>query len=333
MDSTALIVPDTAVAASRPAPPLNEQQRARVHSVELDSLQPSTRAAYLSDKRVYEAWLAETFPGVTDGAVTTIEHALAWLESLAARGLTLATIKRRRAMLVHLVPGLRDAAPECRPFMRGMANRLQDFSERGRRAFTWDQVAEAVTKLDNSMDGELRRAVLVFGVRSGMRRSELARLTWTMVDFRAEGLLVTLRMRTKTGGSGPAPTIALNKQLDEAGQPTALCPMTALARWKTVSAPASPDVLVFRHVSARTGEITEKPVLDKRFGWFVSEAAASLGLSTERIGAHSLRVGLVTCAVEAGHTLEQVMRVSRHKSHAVASGYIRHGGSAFQHGL
>lgn len=43
-------------------------------------------------------------------------------------------------------------------------------------------------------------------------------------------------------------------------------------------------------------------------------------------GAHSLRAGLITSAVEAGAHERDVMRHSRHKSVAVFRGYVRHVG-------
>ena len=51
--------------------------------------------------------------------------------------------------------------------------------------------------------------------------------------------------------------------------------------------------------------------------------AALAGHDVSRIGAHSLRTGLITAAVRNGAHERDVMRHSRHRSLAVFRGYVR----------
>lgn len=51
--------------------------------------------------------------------------------------------------------------------------------------------------------------------------------------------------------------------------------------------------------------------------------AAAAGLETGGLSAHSLRVGFITSAVEAGAELEHVMQVSRHRSYDRLLDYVR----------
>ena len=57
--------------------------------------------------------------------------------------------------------------------------------------------------------------------------------------------------------------------------------------------------------------------------WFyktIKELALKAGI--ERVSCHSLRHGFITCAAEAGKSLDRIQKISRHKSVAILLNYI-----------
>jgi integrase len=55
----------------------------------------------------------------------------------------------------------------------------------------------------------------------------------------------------------------------------------------------------------------------------VKQAALDAGLDADGFSGHSLRAGLASAAGDAGAGLPELMRQTRHKSTAVALGYLR----------
>jgi hypothetical protein len=62
---------------------------------------------------------------------------------------------------------------------------------------------------------------------------------------------------------------------------------------------------------------------DKAVVRLIKQAAEAAGLDPARFAGHSLRAGLATAAGDTGAGLPELMRQTRHKSTAVALGYLR----------
>jgi integrase len=73
----------------------------------------------------------------------------------------------------------------------------------------------------------------------------------------------------------------------------------------------------------KVGRPTGAELSDKAVARLVKSAAARAGLDPEHYSGHSLRAGLATAAGEAGASLPDLMRQTRHKSTQVALGYLR----------
>jgi integrase len=140
-------------------------------------------------------------------------------------------------------------------------------------------------------------------------------------------LLTIGRSKTDPQGRGEQVAIAANPADPD------FCPETALQAW-----------LVHRHQGAdlcadlpaadrdarplfcavtKSGRITGTPLSDKAVVRLVKQAAAEAGFDATHFAGHSLRAGLATAAGNAGAGLPALMRQTRHRSTAVALGYLR----------
>jgi integrase len=173
------------------------------------------------------------------------------------------------------------------------------------------------------------RAIILIGLVSAMRRSNLEALRWG--DFTAvdRGLQVLLR-RSKTDQEGEGFTVVLPR----AANPRT-CPVEAFESWRTeVRRQLGWDPLtegaddwffapVDRHghvARGRTGR--PKPLDGHNINRIIASRAAQAGLEGN-FGAHSLRVGFVTSAAAAGAPLHEIAEQTGHRSLEVLRGYVR----------
>jgi site-specific recombinase XerD len=177
--------------------------------------------------------------------------------------------------------------------------------------------------------GARDRAMLLLGFAGALRRAELVALRLADVTVvPGRGFLLTIgRSKTDPQGRGEQVAIAANPADPD------FCPETALQAW-----------LVHRHQGAdlcadlpaadrdarplfcavtKSGRITGTPLSDKAVVRLVKQAAAEAGFDATHFAGHSLRAGLATAAGNAGAGLPALMRQTRHRSTAVALGYLR----------
>ena len=91
------------------APQLSERDGSELQEIELVSLTHNSRKADESDLRMYTKWLNTHYPKVIEPALSTSMHMVLWLKEMSNRGLVLATIQRRVAIIRRLILSLRDA--------------------------------------------------------------------------------------------------------------------------------------------------------------------------------------------------------------------------------
>jgi integrase len=174
--------------------------------------------------------------------------------------------------------------------------------------------------------GARDRAMLLLGFGAALRRSELVALTLgDLVPVPGRGVQLTIR-RSKTDqqGRGDRVAVAANP-LDPS-----FCPAAALAAW-LAHRRGAPDCggggsdaerPLFCAVT-KSGTVTGTKLSDKAVVRLVKQAALDAGLDADGFSGHSLRAGLATAAGDAGAGLPELMRQTRHKSTAVALGYLR----------
>ena len=161
------------------APQLDEKQREELHQAELQSLSSSCRKAYASDLKQFVKWLEEYYPELADRPdQSTSTHMVMWLNSMRQDVLSLATIKRRLAMMRRLIPSLKDAAVQRHyaPSVKGLTRVMNDGLERGASPFMREDLEKAVDGIDRSSNDGCQKVAVLLMV-CGFRRSELKQLT------------------------------------------------------------------------------------------------------------------------------------------------------------
>lgn len=258
---------------------------------------PNTRRAYQSDLRAWETW-ALVHGCAAQGLPIPSDLCLAWLAHGAQHGLSPATLRRRAAWLsrCHRDAGLTSPtrAPEVVALLRGHA-RTSRHRMRRTAPLTLGLVLSALPEL-----AQRDRAIILVGLITGLRRSELAALTWADVQASENGAVLWVR-RSKTDQEGLGRVVGLPR---------------ASGRWCPV-----------RELMALRGEAADE---DPIFG--VSPAAVAravkrvarlAGEDPRRFGGHSLRAGFASEASRLGVSLASIMAQSGHTSPSIAASYVR----------
>jgi integrase len=171
--------------------------------------------------------------------------------------------------------------------------------------------------------------MLLLGFGAALRRSELVALTLGDVETVPSRGLMLLIARSKTDQQGAGQRVAVHANPAE----PAFCPAAALDLWLrhrleaadldwTVS-PSTRAVRPLFCAVTKSGRLTGAKLSDKAVARLVKQAALNAGLDAERFSGHSLRAGLATAAGDAGASLPELMRQTRHKSTAIALSYLR----------
>jgi integrase len=175
--------------------------------------------------------------------------------------------------------------------------------------------------------GARDRAMLLLGFAAALRRSELVALTLDAITtVPGRGFLLTIgRSKTDQQGRGEPVAVAANPA------DPAFCPVAALQAWlahRHQAADLAADVPdrgarpLFCAVT-KGGRVTGTALSDKAVVRLVKQAATDAGFDATGFAGHSLRAGLATAAGNAGAGLPALMRQTRHRSTAVALGYLR----------
>jgi integrase len=276
----------------------------------------STRRAYASDWRDFEAWCRGHGLAALPAAPATIAL---YLTDRAASHRP-ATLRRRLTVIarVHQGAGYPSPAGMQQPVvsetLKGI-RRTIGTAQSGKRPLYTEELRAMVQALPGTSQGIRDRALLLMGFAGGFRRSELAAVTMEDVAARTDGLVIRLR-RSKTDQEGQGREVAIPH-----GAHPDTCPVRAYRAW--VEAAGLREGPVFREVD-RHGRIAAKPLHKDSIGSIVKRAASRIGLDPAVYAGHSLRAGLATQAYLNGATELAIMQQTGHRSLATVRKYIRH---------
>ena len=278
------------------------------------ALSASTRRARRSDWEVFANWCA--LKGIQP-LPASVDTALGFLTA-QAKTKALATVLRYRATLgkLHKLAGhpspFSDA--RCTELLAGIRNRKGSAQDR-KRAATID-LAPAVEPGADVI--ELRnRAIMLLGLFTACRRSELSGLDVEDLTTVDEGMIVHLR-KSKTDQEGVGRYIPVPR----ADYAPEQCAVRAIKVWLDASATTSGPL--FR--SARRQGLTTRRLSARSIADVVKQAALAAGEDPANYAGHSLRAGFVTLAWEAGFSLEAIMEQTGHKKAETVRRYIRSSG-------
>lgn len=296
-----------------PPAPISPAEEATIRGY-LDAAQArSTRAGYRADLAHFTSWCEARGLASLPAEPATVAR---YLADIAPR-YKVATLERRLAAIsqAHQARGLDTPtrALAVRKVLGGI-KRTHGTAQHGKAPVLPADLRAMVAQLDESPAGLRDRALLLLGFAGAFRRSEVVALAVEDLQFRRDGLVVTLR-RSKTDQEGEGQTKAIPR-----GRDRTLCPVRALQAW--LAAAQIAEGPVFRPVD-RHGNIAAAAIAPFHVARLVKRLAEGAGLDPADYGGHSLRAGLVTAAAQAGAEERDIMRQTGHKSERTLRKYIR----------
>ena len=274
----------------------------------------ATLKAYRSDAEVFDAWCRSR--GILQPLPSSADVIAAFLAAEARRGVKASTIGRRAAAIryAHRASGLEDPTQNesVRRVLRGIRRTLGSSAHQKAPA-TAEVIAAMISHCPRTLTGIRDRALLAFGFAGAFRRSEIAALDVSDLDFLAEGVRVRIR-RSKTDQEGAGQEVAIPHG-------RSIKPVDALRQW--LDAAGIEDGAVFRPISRSQNVRGAKRLTPVSIARIIKAYAHEAGFEASEFSGHSLRAGFVTTAADRGANETQIMEVTRHKDLRTVRTYIR----------
>jgi integrase len=293
------------------APEVVERARENFRASKADA----TWRAYKTDWEDWELWATarKLSPLPADPAAICL-----FLAERSSR-LKIATLEGRLAGIsqAHKLAGLPSPThdPSVKAQMAGIRRRLgvKQAQKAAADLPTLRAMLETIPR--EGLAGKRDRAILLLGFGGAFRRSEITALTFEDLEFRPEGVLVTIR-KSKTDQEGVGRIVPIAKAPDPD-----VCPVEALRSWLGALAPIAKGH-VFRSLT-KWGTVRDGKMSDQVVALVVQGAAEKAGFDPSRFGGHSLRAGHVTQALAGGATDRQVQEVTGHQKVEMLNRYKR----------
>lgn len=229
------------------------------------------------------------------------------------------TLERRIASISQAHQAAGHSTPtsdiQIRVLMQGI-RRNKGTAQTGKAPAVTSDIKAMVANLPGNLLGIRDRALLLIGFAGGFRRSELVALDVDDLEFKREGLVVTIR-KSKTDQEGNGRKVGIPY-----GSNCETCPVRSLQLWFEES--GITEGPVFRSVN-RHGKVQEGRLSDKAVALVVKRSAEAAGLDSSKYSGHSLRAGLATSAAMNGASERAIMKQTGHRSEAMVRRYIREG--------
>jgi integrase len=269
----------------------------------------NTRSAYASDWKDFAAWCRSTGRSALPASADTLT--LFVMDRLKTRKVS--TVERRLAAIVsrHERDGRPSPyTPQLRALMSA-ARREKGVSVEQKAALSASSLKRILRWYGarRSFAAVRDRALIALGFGGGMRRSELAALDVADLVFHRKGVQVTVR-RGKTDQEARGRVLGIFK-----ASRSTHCPVASVKAWLALR--GSEDGPLFPG-SGKSGRLTGQAIND-----VVKRACQRVGLDSRLYGAHSLRAGFVTAAIQKGVPESIIMQRTGHRSIATVAKYVR----------
>ena len=300
----------THVGGHVPAPVLPVVLADKVRDLQEASKADNTRRAYLSDWRSWSAWCEAHGHSALPAHPDTVS---AYLADKAGT-VKVATLRRHLATVskAHQVAGMANPCRETtvRDTVSGL-RRTYGTAQDEAPGLLADQLGLTLDTLGDTLSGVRDRALLLVGWCAGLRRSEIAGLTWVDMTPDPDGLVITLR-RSKTDQEGAGRLVGIARQDNPAR-----CPVVALSAWRDAVSQVNPQACeagepVFVQIT-KWQKVCRKHLTGQAVAVIIQRRTKQAGLPTHYRG-HSLRKGLVQSAHLAGVSDSAVMATTGHQS-------------------
>lgn len=285
--------------------PAEDEDDAYADRLSKQSAAPATDRAYAIDLKHWRAYASSK--GIEGGGeLLPVEPIVLrrYCARMAKDGLSVSTIRRRCAAIGRWHKDNDYMSPTKHPLvskvLRGLA-RERTVAATKKKELSPELAMVAILDPHTTVRD---KALLIFGICSGMRRSEIVALRWKEIVENEKGFEVRVR-RSKADKLGKGASVGLLR-LDDTPE---TCPVRALEAWRAETGASDND---------RVFGISEDTVAQ-----ILKRAAELAGEDPDEYGAHSFRSGFATNAAKAGVPMEIWMKHTRHLSHASAIGYAQ----------
>jgi integrase len=251
MSATAVAISSECSSSSRLSP-ARQHRRARCRTPDCRSCggryQPrekSTERAYCNDWRDFCAFarLIGRAPHPAEPETVAL-----YVTNLARRGRAPATIARRLVSIAVYHRAAGHPSPTEHGVGRAVVSGLRrqlGVAQQQKTALEIDPLRAVLARIPGDVRGSRDRALLLIGWAAALRRSELAALVVSDLQFEPDGLIIALR-RSKTDQEATGEVVAV-----PFGAEMGTCPVRAVRAWLAV---AGDDGAVFRRID-RHGNI------------------------------------------------------------------------------
>lgn len=288
-----------------------------------DAVAENTRRAKASDWKVFTAWCDARHLPSLPAEPATIAAFLAdqATGSPGRKPRAVATVLRYASTVcsIHRVQG-HDVGthPVIHATLVGI-QKARGVRQDKKTPLTVDNLGRALPAA-SSRDAIRDRAIILFGLATACRRSEIVGLDLADVRWVEQGAIVTIR-RSKTDQLGEGKQVALPRI-----ERVEICPARGLEAWLKVRGDApGPLFLAFW----KGGGLKSTRMAGSTVATVVKQAARRAGLDADAFAAHSLRAGYVTSARERGMPWAVIMEQTGHKTLEVAKGYSHYTDGVF----
>lgn len=273
----------------------------------------NTKRAYRTDWTQFSKWCKKNGLIALPAASETVVYYITFL----GKTLKATTIKRKITAISQRHETAGYQSPTKTALVKGVWDGIQrsiGIKEEGKDALWLNdlrQIIEAIPQ--NTLSGVRNRALLVLGWAGALRRSELVGLNSEDVSKTRDGLILHLN-RSKTDQNGEGQDVALPY-----GSNPLTCPVRSLEDWLAGSGISEGPL--FRRID-RHGNILER-LTPQSVRLIVKKCCETVGMDSEKYGAHSLRSGFCSTAAKAGKAEHQIMKQTRHKRSDSLQRYIK----------
>jgi site-specific recombinase XerD len=279
----------------------------------------NTRRAYRADWHHFAAWCGAQGRRALPAAGETVA---AYVVSLEAEGFAVSTVRRRVATISKAhgsqVPDAPNPARSelVRGVVRGIARTRAEGNGKGAAPILPGHVRGMIDRLEGEGVKAARdRALVLFLLASGARRSELVGLTVADLDWSdPRGVVVTIT-RSKTDQTGEGREVSISR-----GTHGDTCPVRALIGYLEAAGISSGPV--FRSVD-KHGNVSDKGMTGAGVSYVVKRAAEISGMNPAQVSPHGFRAGHVSARRAAGEDAAAVMDTTGHRSVAMLRRYDR----------
>lgn len=314
--------PDTRLVSSNVASnlilytPLSVEQIFERETYHSQAKAANTRKSYTDSWRLFWKFCVSLAPEIQHAHLSQ-EHLWLYILDMKKRDLKVSTIQTRIAGIKFMVAYLHLDSQfyyeKITGPLEGLYREIGGHKE-GQRPILQDSLHQIIDAIGIGYSARQvqDRALILLTWHTAIRREESCNLQWTDLDFKENGLIVTIR-KSKTDQTSEGQSVGVIARTDK------YCPIRHLLEWKGLSGGVGS---LWRTIGGQN-KITEPALTVKQLYTRIKKYCAIVGLDPGVHSPHSLRSGVLTQGAINGASLVMLQKQSRHKHASGLDPYVR----------